>query len=249
CNGTDNLRSLRQLGGMWEIDGDDDMVKNKDRQHLLGVCYQHFMFHQNRLHPEHYKGDNPIKDADFVLTRSCLFCNTMKTFSFSRGTGCSKHSAKVNEHSVQVPCLGADCIFTEGSIAQKHSSGYRARYICTNCFKQQGGHLREKVGKNKEFVSCGKRGEHRNDINDALYNIGRWIMSVSESNNRWLQKKLFLLLLTPILAILNTNDQTAEVDSTSEAIWPSKLLVGTALKLGKVDLTHTVTSEKPSVIG
>src|SRR5207244_1239636 len=73
---------------------------------------------------------------------------------------------------------------------------------------------------------------------DALYNIGRWIMSVSESNNRWLQEKL-LLLLTPILAILN---QTAEVDQ--------KLLgqVRTALKLGEVDLTHTVAPEKEPIM-
>jgi len=168
---------------MWEIDGDDDAVKNKDRRDLLGVCRQHLMFDHNQLHPNQHKSRNPMVDGDSVLSHNCLFCNTVKTFSFSRGTGCREHSAKVNGYNVQVPCLGADCIFTEGSIAQKHSSGYRARYICTKCFQQQGGHLREKVGRNKTFVSCGKREEHHNsnDICNALHDIGKWIMSVSES--------------------------------------------------------------------
>ncbi|CAG8448702.1 1590_t:CDS:2 [Scutellospora calospora] len=34
-----------------------------------------------------------------------------------------------------------------GHIAKKSNSGYRARYICTECFQQHGGHLYEKLGK------------------------------------------------------------------------------------------------------
>ena len=59
-------------------------------------------------------------------------------------------------------------------------------------------------------------------------------------------KKNLFLLLKPALAILNKDNKTEVV---SETIWPRKLLVGTALKLGKVDLTYTATPEKPSVIG
>ena len=55
-------------------------------------------------------------------------------------------------------------------------------------------------------------------------------MSVSESNNRQLQENL-LPLLKPVLAVLSKDNQA----NTSEAIWPNKLLVRTALKLGKVD--------------
>ena len=86
-------------------------------------------------------------------------------------------AAKINGYNVQVPCIGSDCIFTKESIAEKLSSGYCAHYICTKCFQQRGGHLRTKVGRNNVFVSCGERGEHHNDIRDALCDIGRWIMS------------------------------------------------------------------------
>ncbi|CAG8667987.1 7831_t:CDS:1, partial [Paraglomus occultum] len=76
----------------------------------------------------------------------------------------------------------------------------------------------------------------------------RWIMSVSESGDKQLQENL-LLLLKPALAALNKDNQTKEVDNTSKAIWPSKLLVRTAFKLGKVNFTYTVTPETPSIIG
>ena len=82
-------------------------------------------------------------------------------------------AAKINGYIVQVPCIGCDSIFTKESIAEKLSSGYCARYICTKC----GGHFRTKVGRNNVFVSCGERGEHHNDIRDALCDIERWIMS------------------------------------------------------------------------
>ncbi|CAG8483495.1 623_t:CDS:2 [Paraglomus occultum] len=190
CNGTEKLCSIRQLGGMWEIDGDDDAVKNKDRRHLLRVCHQHFMFDQNQLHPKQHKSRNPIVDDCYDDDHDYLA--EVYGESHSRIEQFDNYEdivMSIDINNLRAPKLG---------------------------LQQQGGHLREKVGRNKEFVSCEEHGEHRNsnDIRDALHDIGRWIMSYLQAN-------------------------------TSEAIWPNKLLAGTALKLGKADLTYTVTPETP----
>uniref|UniRef100_U9TYJ6 Uncharacterized protein n=1 Tax=Rhizophagus irregularis (strain DAOM 181602 / DAOM 197198 / MUCL 43194) TaxID=747089 RepID=U9TYJ6_RHIID len=40
-----------------------------------------------------------------IQWRRCISCNKYVTF-FSRGIGCTQHSWRLNEHSIQVPCIG-----------------------------------------------------------------------------------------------------------------------------------------------
>ncbi|CAG8711815.1 12914_t:CDS:2, partial [Funneliformis mosseae] len=143
----------------------------------------------------------------------------------------------------------------DGSIAKKSSSGYRAHYICSECFQQQDGHLYKRLGKGQKIVSCTERGKHCDDTSDALKHIGRWVISIAESGNNKLQERL-LSLITPTLAVFNNETMEENLSEMEAEKLPSKLLVRTALRMGKVESnklkkerSHIVTLEKASMIG
>ncbi|CAG8500985.1 3602_t:CDS:2 [Scutellospora calospora] len=130
--------------------------------------------------------------------------------------GCTKHSWNVNGRNIQAPCIGVfDCpAFSEGYIAKKSSSSYHAHYICSEYFQQNSGHLYERPGKGKDAISCIKHEKYRNDISDALRLIGKWIISVAESDDHKLQERL----LSQIFLVLNIiNDETINKNSRSDA--------------------------------
>ncbi|CAG8725579.1 11793_t:CDS:2, partial [Funneliformis mosseae] len=143
----------------------------------------------------------------------------------------------------------------DGSIAKKSSSGYRAYYIFSKCFQQQGGHLYERLGKGQKIISCTEREKHCDDTNDALKHIKRWVISVAESGNNKLQERL-LSLITSTLAVFNNKTIEENLSEMEAEKLPSKLLVRTALKMGKVESnklkkerSHIVTLEKASMMG
>ncbi|CAG8505569.1 5447_t:CDS:2 [Scutellospora calospora] len=116
---------------------------------------------------------------------------------------------------------------TEGSISKKSTSGYRARYVCSECFHLQGGHFYENPGKGYKFVSCAELEKHKDDTSKALIDIRNWIILVGESHDQKLKKSL-LSLLTPTLKILN-NDSKNSLKIQPEL--PSSFLIKAALKL------------------
>ena len=74
CEGTEKLRRLWQLVGMWQLD--KLMVEGVDGDlDKLGVCYSHFMFDQNKLHSE---GTKRLKSTleSLIHSRRCRFCGT-----------------------------------------------------------------------------------------------------------------------------------------------------------------------------
>lgn len=151
CNSVEKLRPLKQMIGTWEIDvGDNDKSK-------LGICSYHFLFDQNQLHKSNAKQFCPIGKS-MIHFHFCIFCNKKKCF-FSRGNGCKEHSWSINEHNVQIPCIGIfKCpALNEGLIAKKIPSGYRAHYVCSECFQQQGGHLYERPGRSKKYLPCNSK--------------------------------------------------------------------------------------------
>ncbi|CAG8624048.1 6110_t:CDS:2, partial [Diversispora eburnea] len=93
---------------------------------------------------------------------------------------------KNNNYRLEVPCIGVHkcSAFIEGPIAHKSSSGYCAQYICSECFEQHGGHLYKKPGRGRTVLLCTEQGKHDNDTSDSLKYIGKWIMSIAESNNQ-----------------------------------------------------------------
>ncbi|CAG8744164.1 12490_t:CDS:1, partial [Funneliformis mosseae] len=121
-----------------------------------------------------------------------------------------------------------------GSIAKKSSSGYCARYICSECFQQQSKHLYERLGKGQKIVSCTECGKHCDDTSDALKYIRRWVISVAESGNNKLQERL-LSLIIPTLAVFNNKTIEENLSEMEAEKLPSKLLVRTALRMRKVE--------------
>ncbi|RHZ80869.1 hypothetical protein Glove_131g84 [Diversispora epigaea] len=198
--------------GTWEID--EDAVKDiTDSNHQPGVCYSYFAFDQNQLHT---KGAKQLCSIDQnIRFHFCIFCRKKKCF-FNCGNSCKKHSWKINGHNIQVPCIGIHkySTFIEGSISQKSSSNYRAHYICSKCFQQQGGHLYIKPGR----------------------------ASIAESDDQNMQKRL-LSLITPALTIFNDETKNKNSPKTKMENLPSKLFVLTALRIGKVEL-DILTKEK-----
>ncbi|CAG8699063.1 4903_t:CDS:1, partial [Ambispora gerdemannii] len=90
---------------------------------------------------------------------------------------------------------------------------------------------------------------------DALKHIGKWVMSVAESGDQKLQERL-LSLITPTLAIFNNKMMDKNSSEIETVKLPSKLLVRTALRMGKVESnslikerSQVVTPEKASMMG
>jgi hypothetical protein len=250
CNSTDQLRPLYNMLGIWEIDTNDPTIENKTNCNQLGACHHHIFWDQNSIHP-HLKSDVPLNNKEIpnmVQIHLCLFCRKKKSF-FSRetGTGCRRHSWCMKEYNFQTPCIGATCVLTDASIAEKTSSNYRAHYICTTCFQKQGGHFYTPPGRGRHFEACGKRGEHNEDMSIALEDLGKWVASRGSIKNTRLQKRLISILVAEI--INHKNDRTADIDSSPDTEWPSTLLVRAALKLGEVDISHDKITEKASIMG
>ncbi|CAG8469155.1 6058_t:CDS:2, partial [Paraglomus occultum] len=245
CNNTYKLRSLKQLIGTWEIDG--NAIKNKTADEQPGVCDSHFQFDMKDLHEE---GAKQLIDSEngYIHYRICLFCNKLKCF-FSRGKYCREHSWKINDRNIQIPCIGnLKCkAFSEGSIVQKTLSSYNARYICSACYEQQGGHLYIRRGKGHNAVSCHELGKHNDDQKKAIRHFGNWVMSVAEFGDDTLQKR-FLSLLPQMFTIFDE-------PTTTPAEPLSELSVKIALKLGERKLKNAIkrpyayTSENIQTMG
>jgi len=62
--------------------------------------------------------------------------------------------------------------------------------------------LYERPDKGQKYVSCIECEKYCDDTSDALRHIRKWIISVAESDDNILQKKL-LSLIAPTLAIFN----------------------------------------------
>ncbi len=62
CGSTNKLRGLWQLVGTWELDT-DTVIQAKKQLENLGVCYNHFMFDQNKLHSKGVKKNKDISQS------------------------------------------------------------------------------------------------------------------------------------------------------------------------------------------
>lgn len=66
----------------------------------IGVCDLHFQFDNKYLHNSKEKQLKKF-EMGMIQWRRCISCNKYVTF-FSRGIGCTQHSWRLNEHSIQV---------------------------------------------------------------------------------------------------------------------------------------------------
>src|ERR1044071_5234690 len=111
--------------------------------HTLGVCKKHLSFDQNRLHKKNLKQLRTV-DEGYICQRRCLFCHKDKYF-FSRGKNCAEHLLNINDQNVQVPCIGLKVCSSlkNDRIIKEANTNENARYICSECFQAEGGHLYE----------------------------------------------------------------------------------------------------------
>ena len=103
CGSTNKLRGLWQLVGTWELDT-DTVIQAKKQLENLGVCYNHFMFDQNKLHSKGVKKNKDISQS-LINYKRCLYCGK-NYYVFSRGKICSEHSWSLIGKNLQVACVG-----------------------------------------------------------------------------------------------------------------------------------------------
>ena len=243
CGGTEKLRGLWQLVGMWQLDKSmvEGVSGNLDK---LGVCYSHFMFDQNKLHSE---GTKKLKTSleSLIHSRRCRFCG-INYYFFSRGKFCAEHSWKLLGKYVQVPCIGqknCKALKEFDSIVMKAQSNYKARYICCDCYEKEGGHLHVKPGRGKKESSCHFEGKHKQDLINSLELMNKWIIS---TNNIQLQTKI-LNFITSTLQILDSenNEQTnATYDNNFIETSLSLFSIKTIFKLYKIKIDNSVLMPK-----
>jgi hypothetical protein len=215
----------------------------------LGVCYNHFMFDQNKLHLGGTKKLKSISES-LIHSRRCRFCG-INYYFFSRGKFCVEHSWKLLGKHVQVPCIGQkNCKALEkfDSMVTKAQSNYKARYICCDCYEKEGGHLHVRSGKGKNESICHLVGKHEQDLINSLEIINKWIIS---TNNTQLQKKI-LNLITPALQILDSenneqineqiNEQTNTTTVSDQTL--SLFSIKTIFKLYKIKINDSILTPK-----
>ena len=241
--GTEKLRGLWQLVGMWQLDKSmvEGVSGNLDK---LGVCYSHFMFDQNKLHSE---GTKKLKSSleSLIHSRRCRFCG-INYYFFSRGKFCAEHSWKLLGKYVQVPCIGqknCKALKEFDSIVMKAQSNYKARYICCDCYEKEGGHLHVKPGRGKKESSCYFEGKHERDLINSLELMNKWIIS---TNNIQLQTKI-LNFITSTLQILDSenNEQTnTTYDNNFIETSLSLFSIKTIFKLYKIKIDDSILISK-----
>ena len=101
CGEVKNLRGLAQLVGTWQL---DDNAVCEAKLENLGVCREHFMFDQNRLHKEGAKKEQDVTHS-YLHRRRCLFCGH-NFYYFSRGKFCYEHSVSFGSKNLHIPCIG-----------------------------------------------------------------------------------------------------------------------------------------------
>jgi hypothetical protein len=208
CGGTEKLRGLWQLVGMWQLDKSMVEGVNGDLD-KLGVCYSHFMFDQNKLHSE---GTKKLKSASesLIHSRRCRFCG-INYYFFSRGKFCAEHSWKLLGKHVQVPCIGQkNCKMLKefDSIVIKAQSNHKARYICCDCYEKEGGHLHVKPGRGKKESSCHLEGKHERDLTNSLELMNKWIIL---TNNIQLQTKILNFMISALQILDSENNEQTDI--------------------------------------
>ncbi|RHZ50930.1 hypothetical protein Glove_487g10 [Diversispora epigaea] len=204
CGDTKNLRGIVQLIGIWQLD--DNAVNEVGKEiENLGVCQQHFMFDQNRLHKKGAKQEQNIINS-YLHRRRCRFCG-LNFYFFSRGKFCLEHSISIGGKNLLLPCIGHKLCpvlqinepFTVSAKLQQVS-----RFLCCDCYEKHDGHLYVRPGRGKVIQECETQGKHNQDTVLTLQLIGKWVINLSNSNNELLKNKILKNITIAIEQSLNT---------------------------------------------
>ncbi|RHZ43769.1 hypothetical protein Glove_856g18 [Diversispora epigaea] len=228
CGDTKNLRGIVQLIGIWQLD--DNAVNEAGKEiENLGVCQQHFMFDQNRLHKKGTKQEQNIINS-YLHRRRCRFCG-LNFYFFSYGKFCLEHSISIGGKNLLLPCIGHKLCpvlqinepFTVSAKLQQVS-----RFLCCDCYEKHDGHLYVRPGRGKVIQECETQ--------------GKWIINLSNSNNELLKNKILKNITIAIEQSLNTtSDESSFANNNYDNTIPiykspSLLFVKVLFKLYNINI-------------
>ena len=248
CENSKSFRTLWQLCGVYQIDG-ESIIEADGVLERLGVCSYHFNNDQKNLHDPGFK---QLKDTSqsVLQRRRCLFCEKLYYF-FTRGTGCEKHSWKIIERNVQVVCNGQfNCSALEpfNSLCERAFDKIKnPRYVCCNCYEHEGGHFHIRPGRGRETLSCKKRGDHEEDIKKNLKMLANWLLNVANNENFEYQKNVLTAILPQISPFFNSKNKSTMASQPdisnapdkplySNHSAPSYFILRTAMKLNQIPI-------------
>ncbi len=193
------IRQLRNLYGTWQVDRDAIKEVNGNLP-KLGVCDLHFQFNNKYLHKSREK---KLKDFEtgIIQWRRCISCNKYITL-FSREEGCIQHSWHLNEHNIQVPCIGqysCEALKVCRPLFVKAFNNIKnPKSICCSCYEKLGGHIYRRPGRGKQGTTCITEQLHSNDTSKGLEFLGNWLIDFSQTENEK-DKEQILIALVNIL--------------------------------------------------
>lgn len=240
CGDIKSLRGIMQLIGIWQLDNNAINEAGKEIENL-GVCQQHFMFDQNRLHKKGTKQELNINN-NYLHRKRCRFCG-LNFYFYSRGEFCFEHSVSIGGKNLLLPCIGHklcstlqinDPFITSAKLQQI------SRFVCCNCYEKHGGHLYIKPGRGKIAQEC--ETQHNQDTTLALQLIGKWIINLSNSNNELLKNKVLKYTTIAIDQSLNitSNESSISNNNNNSTIpiykSPSLFFVKVFFKLYNIDI-------------
>ncbi|CAG8518883.1 9602_t:CDS:2 [Paraglomus occultum] len=83
------------------------------------------------------------------------------------------------------------------SLALQTTSVHRVRFICSECFEANGGHLHIRQGSG-HTLTCSQSGHHNNDIKNGLQTFSKAILNLSKTDDEERQR-IFLTCLNSLL--------------------------------------------------
>jgi hypothetical protein len=235
CGDTKSLRGIAQLIGIWQLDNDAVDEANKGLENL-GVCQQHFMFDQNRLHKKGIKQEKNIINS-YLHRRRCRFCG-LNFYFFSRGEFCFEHSVSIGGKNLLLPCIGhklCSVLQINDPLIVSAKSQQVTRFVCCDCYEKHGGHLYIRPGRGKVVQEC--ETQHNQDTTLALQLIGKWINNLTNSKNELLKNKVLKYITIAINQSLNTTfDEPNHDDAIPIYKSPSLFFFKVFFKLYNIDL-------------
>ncbi|CAH1766007.1 34_t:CDS:2 [Entrophospora sp. SA101] len=233
CNCIDRNRSISNLSGSFEIDSGAVKEVGEDIQRL-GMCLRHLNYDQNTLH-------KPLPgETQEVITAQCIygmFVDAIFRFHVEAYIIVQQWKDYLILQSFQT------------NIPQ------RVRYICTNCWVLNGGHLHIRTG-TKHPKPC----IHDKESSLSLILFSKWINNVASSDDINAKNKL-LNLLIQVFKDFNTEVSTKPIvqDFTStESIVeessipsnnlivprPTLFLLSVAFRVNKMPTNENLQSNK-----
>lgn len=253
-----NIRQLRNLIRTWQVDR-DAIKEVEDNLQKLGICDSHFQFDNKYLHNSKEK---QLKHFEMGIIQwcRCISCNKYVTF-FSRGIGCTQHSWYLNEHNIQVPCIGqygceALKVYRPLCIQAFNNININQKSLCCSCYEKLGGHIYQHPGRGKKGTTCKQL--HLEDISKGLEFLGNWLIEFSQSQDKEIKNKALIALtntLSPFTSFPFSNKQSyTELSSTDTNQIPSlfitkMLFIKSSIKVNNQTLKINNYKELGRVIG